>query len=80
MVLENLDMILLHAFNLITINFYQWAAILFYAQIIGIAVVAGMYGVPAIQKEDIPTYAYQNAQSTPNYMGLLYGELCCFVY
>ena len=41
--------------------------------------VAGMYGVPAIQKEDTPTY-YQNAQSTPNYTGLLYSELCCFVY
>ena len=60
--------------NLITkLPLYQWAAILFYAQIIGIAVVAGMYGIPAIQKEDTPTLYYQNAH-TPNYMGLLYGE------
>ena len=50
-----------------------WAAILFYAQLIGIAVVAGMYGVPAIEKVNDDT-SYESL-TTPDYSGLIYASL-----
>ena len=54
-----------------------WAAILFYAQFIAIAVVAGMLGVPAVNKatDDGSSSTFQKgASSTTDYTGLLYGE------
>ena len=62
-----------------------WAAILFYAQFIAIAVVAGMLGVPAVNKttDDGSSSTFQNASSsTTDYTGLLYGECVhvCTIY
>ena len=55
-----------------------WAAILFYAQFIAIAVVAGMLGVPAVNKatDDGSSSTFQKgaSSSTTDYTGLLYGE------
>ncbi|KAL7539327.1 hypothetical protein ACHAXR_009184 [Thalassiosira sp. AJA248-18] len=54
-----------------------WAAILFYAQFIAIAVVAGMLGVPAVQKainDDSSATSYQTSESSPDYSGLLYAS------
>ena len=53
-----------------------WAAILFYAQFIAIAVVAGMLGVPAVNKATDNSGSFQNSASggTTDYTGLLYGE------
>ena len=54
-----------------------WAALLFYGQFIAIAVVAGMLGVPAVEK-------YNNdsiySEGTVDYTGLLYGECNNFVH
>ena len=51
----------------------SWAAVLFYGQFVGIAVVAGMLGVPAVQKN------YQTGDDgsyeSVDYSGLLCGEL-----
>jgi len=52
-----------------------WAALLFYAQFIAIAVVAGMLGVPAVQKATDGSGSYQNSNSTVDYTGLLYASL-----
>lgn len=52
----------------------SWAAILFYGQFVGIAVVAGMLGVPAVQK-NYQTGDTGGGYESVDYSGLLYGEL-----
>ena len=44
-----------------------WAAVLFYAQFIAIAVVAGVLGVPAVQKATDSSGSYQNTSSSIDY-------------
>ena len=57
-----------------------WAAVLFYAQFIASAVVAGVLGVPAVQKyndtDDSSNFGgSSSSDSSIDYTGLLYGEL-----
>lgn len=53
----------------------SWAAVLFYAQFIAIAVVAGVLGIPAVLKSTSDSNSnYQNTTSTVDYTGLLYGK------
>lgn len=60
-----------------------WAAILFYAQFIAVAVVAGVLGVPAVQKAT-DTDSFQDSSDAVDYSGLLYASLiaggCSFIF
>eukprot|EP00804_Cyclotella_cryptica_P027864 CCRYP_003782-RB/>CCRYP_003782-RB protein AED:0.24 eAED:0.24 QI:507/1/1/1/0.8/0.66/6/419/513 len=62
-----------------------WAAILFYAQFIGIAVVAGWLGVPAVtrQLDDSDQQASTNGWNNVDYSGMMYlvmaSSACAFV-
>ena len=56
-----------------------WAALLFYGQFIAIAVVAGMLGVPAVQKatngdDNSVQNGFNNSSDSPDYTGLLYSK------
>jgi len=51
-----------------------WAALLFYAQFIAIAVVAGVLGVPAVEKAT-NTDSFNDAASQTDYTGLIYASL-----
>ena len=58
-----------------------WAAILFYAQLIAVACVCGVLGVPAVQRN---IHGQQQQQEDDgamgemtDYTGLIYRELCC---
>ena len=55
-----------------------WAALLFYGQFIAIAVVAGMLGVPAVEKYNNDSSNY--SEGTVDYTGLLHGECNNFVH
>lgn len=56
-----------------------WAAILFYAQFIAIACVAGILGVPAVEKAidsaSDDASSSPSSSSSPDYTGLLYCKL-----
>ena len=53
----------------------SWAAILFYGQFAGVAVVAGMFGVPAVARAvDTSSSSSSSSSSEVDYAGLLYGE------
>ena len=55
-----------------------WAAVLFYAQFVAVAVVAGVLGVPAVEKytaDDGSSSLNEDSSSTVDYTGLLYGEI-----
>ena len=62
-----------------------WAALLFYGQFIAIAVVAGVLGVPAVQKatngDDNSFQNGFNSSDSPDYTGLLYSKysLLCMI-
>ena len=58
----------------------SWAAILFYGQLAGVAVVAGMFGVPAVARavdtssSTSPSSSSSSSSSSEvDYTGLLYG-------
>jgi hypothetical protein len=54
----------------------SWAAILFYGQFVGVAVVAGMFGVPAVARavDTSSSSSSSSSSSGVDYAGLLYGE------
>jgi hypothetical protein len=62
----------------------SWAALLFYGQILGISVVAGMFGIPAVRRaiDDESNSSSSSSSSASggeeedevNYVGLIYGE------
>ena len=54
-----------------------WAALLFYAQLIAIACVCGIFGVPAVRKNIIGKQQQDNGGEQMDYSGLIYRELLC---
>ena len=61
-----------------------WAAILFYAQLIAIGCVCGIFGVPAIQK-NISSAADSGGEepvgnNKTDYIGLIYSEFMSYIF
>lgn len=51
-----------------------WAAILFYAQLIAVCCVCGVFGVPAVQRS-ISGQQQDEEEGAMDYTGLIYGKL-----